>query len=446
MSQKPDSLSRVWVIGAPAHDCYPKHTAPNPYAPSCGWWADGKWAYVLPLGCARPNPAGKDSATRHSPASPGLAPGWGRSDASPALTHQDMDSTRSLKVCCGIWHQDVSSKSFKFYTDHWRPGTPHKSYSFGDAPIQSSSHHNLALVPQAYRAAPSPHLGSSDHISIELTPSYRPLICRAQPFKTVQKPWLDRKVHSLLKARNVAYRSGDRLAYSSVRKELKKGITEAKQRYQPWIEGHLVNNNPRSMWRGIKAIMDYKNSTPLTSNDATLPDALNEFFACFDNQTSQVDTQTTPLPRDEPVIVLESHQVRSTMRKIDITKAAGPDRVPGRTLKSCADQLAGVFTNIFNLSLQQALVPTCLKSTTIVPVPKIQQIRCLNDYRPVALRPIIMKCFERLVLPHIKASIPTDLDSHQFAYRGNRSMEDAISTALHTSLSHLENPNTYASR
>ncbi|KAK3558192.1 hypothetical protein QTP86_013436, partial [Hemibagrus guttatus] len=30
-----------------------------------------------------------------------------------ALTHQGMDSTRSLKVCCGIWHQDVSSRSFK---------------------------------------------------------------------------------------------------------------------------------------------------------------------------------------------------------------------------------------------------------------------------------------------------------------------------------------------
>ncbi|KAK3530554.1 hypothetical protein QTP86_027916 [Hemibagrus guttatus] len=80
--------------------------------------------------------------------------------------------------------------------------------------------------------------------------------------------------------------------------------------------------------------------------------------------------------------------------------------------------------------------------TTIVPVPK-KQVRCLNDYHPVALTPIIMKCFERLVLPHIKASIPTDLDSHQFAYHGNRSTEDAISTALHTSLSHLEYPSTY---
>ncbi|ROI15141.1 PIH1 domain-containing protein 1 [Anabarilius grahami] len=34
-------------------------------------------------------------------------------------------------------------------TDHCRPGTPHKSCSFGDALTQSSSHHNLALIKPA---------------------------------------------------------------------------------------------------------------------------------------------------------------------------------------------------------------------------------------------------------------------------------------------------------
>ncbi|KAK3572521.1 hypothetical protein QTP86_034309 [Hemibagrus guttatus] len=50
MSQKPDSLSRVWVVGAPAHDCYPKYMAPDPYAPSCGWWAYGKVGLCLFFG------------------------------------------------------------------------------------------------------------------------------------------------------------------------------------------------------------------------------------------------------------------------------------------------------------------------------------------------------------------------------------------------------------
>lgn len=55
-----------------------------------------------------------------------------------------------------------------------------------------------------------------------------------------------------------------------------------------------------------------------------------------------------------------------------------------------------------------------------------------------------MKCFERLVLKHIKCSLPLGLDQHQFAYRANRTTGDAINTALHSVLKHLEQPGSYA--
>uniref|UniRef100_A0A3Q3F6E3 Ig-like domain-containing protein n=1 Tax=Labrus bergylta TaxID=56723 RepID=A0A3Q3F6E3_9LABR len=55
-----------------------------------------------------------------------------------------------------------------------------------------------------------------------------------------------------------------------------------------------------------------------------------------------------------------------------------------------------------------------------------------------------MKCFERLVLAHLKNCLPPTLDPFQFAYRSNRSTEDAVSTALHSVLTHLDNNNTYA--
>ena len=128
---------------------------------------------------------------------------------------------------------------------------------------------------------------------------------------------------------------------------------------------------------------------------------------------------------------------------MDARKAPGPDGFPGRVIKACADQLTEVFTKIFNLSLQLSVVPTCLKTATIVPVPKKSTVNCLNDYRPVALTPIITKCFERLITPLIKSAIPAGLDQHQYAYRANRSAEDAVTTALHTALTHLDHSNTY---
>lgn len=139
---------------------------------------------------------------------------------------------------------------------------------------------------------------------------------------------------------------------------------------------------------------------------------------------------------------LKIHEVMSNLKKIDIRKAAGPDGVSGCILRECADQLAGVFTDIFNLSLKQGAVPSCFKSTTIVPIPKKSAVSCLNDYRPVALTPIIMKGFERLVLSHLKASIPVDLDKYQVAYRANRCTDDAIAIALHAALTHFEHSNT----
>ncbi|KAI3376975.1 hypothetical protein L3Q82_000212 [Scortum barcoo] len=74
--------------------------------------------------------------------------------------------------------------------------------------------------------------------------------------------------------------------------------------------------------------------------------------------------------------------------------------------------------------------------------PKIQCLN-LNDYRPVALTSTIMKCFERLVRSFITSSIPDSLDPLQFAYRPNRSTEDAIALTLHTALSHLDQRDTY---
>eukprot|EP00061_Rhincodon_typus_P003419 g20038.t1 len=98
----------------------------------------------------------------------------------------------------------------------------------------------------------------------------------------------------------------------------------------------------------------------------------------------------------------------------------GLDSVPNQALRSCADQLAEVFTNVFNLSLLQVEVPTCFKKTTILPVPKKAHAVSTNDHRSIPLTSIIMKCFKKLDMSQINSSLPTCLNPLQFAYRHNR--------------------------
>lgn len=74
-------------------------------------------------------------------------------------------------------------------------------------------------------------------------------------------------------------------------------------------------------------------------------------------------------------------------------KSPGPDNVCGQVLRTCADQLSGIFHHIFSLSLELQTVPKIWKQAVIVPVAKGSSPKILNDFRPVALTSLVMRRF-----------------------------------------------------
>ncbi len=258
-----------------------------------------------------------------------------------------------------------------------------------------------------------------------------------------QKPWMTAEVCGLLKTRDETFRSGDKAALKTARANLSCGIKNAKRSYAQKINNHFTDSrDTRSLWQAIQTITDYKPPPQACDDDPSLPDALNHFYSRFEMQ-NDTPAQKLPTPPNDQALCLSAADVRKTLSRINPRKAAVPDNIPGRVLKGCAAQLTDVLTDIFNTSLSQAVVPTCLKSTTIISVPNKSPVSCLNDYRPIALTPIIIKCFERLVMQKNQNQPPNTLDPLQFAYRPNRSTDDAISTTLHLALTHLENKDSY---
>ena len=115
-------------------------------------------------------------------------------------------------------------------------------------------------------------------------------------------------------------------------------------------------SNTRRTWQGLQSITDYKKRiSPIADIDVLLPDKLNNFFARFKNNA-------VPLTRPATKAYgLSSSNVSKTFKRVNPCKAAGPDGIPSRVLRACADQLARMFTDIFILSLSQSAVPTCFK-------------------------------------------------------------------------------------
>ncbi len=251
------------------------------------------------------------------------------------------------------------------------------------------------------------------------------------------------EVYRLLKARNATFRAWDEEGLKTARANLSRGIREAKRQYSRRIAHHFSDSrDTRSLWQGIQTITNYKPPPQTCDSTISLLNELNAFFARVEAQNSTT-AQKTPPPPGNQVMTLSPDSMRRSLSRINARKAPGPDNVPGYVLRDCAVELTDVFTDIFNISLSQAVVPIYFKATTTIPVPKKSSPSCFNDYRPVALTPILMKCFERLVMHHIKSVLPPSLDLFQFAYRPNRSTDDAIATALHSALTDLDKKDLY---
>ncbi|KAL0173630.1 hypothetical protein M9458_029598, partial [Cirrhinus mrigala] len=200
----------------------------------------------------------------------------------------------------------------------------------------------------------------------------------------------------------------------------------------------------------LKAITNYKTPSPSTEVNQQPAEDLNEFYCRFETPHTRSDhllTQPLTPPTNPfsspPVLQVSEEDVRQVFRKNKRRKAPGPDGVTPACLKTCADQLAPIFSQIFNRSLELCEVPSCFKRSTIIPVPKKPKITGLNDYRPVALTSVIMKSLEQLVLTYLKDITGPLFDPLQFAYRANRSVDDAVNLGLHFILQHLDRPGTY---
>jgi hypothetical protein len=101
-----------------------------------------------------------------------------------------------------------------------------------------------------------------------------------------------------------------------------------------------------------------------------------------------------PAVSDDCVITLSIADVSKTFKQINIHKTAG--QTDYQDVYSEHAQINWqVSSQTFSTSFcPMSVIPMCFKQTTIVPVPKNTKVTCLNDYRPIALTSIGMKCLK----------------------------------------------------
>ncbi|KAK0150330.1 hypothetical protein N1851_008575 [Merluccius polli] len=168
----------------------------------------------------------------------------------------------------------------------------------------------------------------------------------------------------------------------------------------------------------------------ITCDELSKANKLNDFFLRFDTQNFSLECNNVlqSITTADPCsgLVVNPLKIQSLFSHVCKTKSAGLDVISAFLLKTFAAELTPAWCPVFQRSADSYLVPALWKKSTIIPIPKKLCPTENNDYRPVALTSVVMKCFGKYMV----------------SMGGVQTI--AINSITHLTLKHLEDPKAYA--
>ena len=100
-------------------------------------------------------------------------------------------------------------------------------------------------------------------------------------------------------------------------------------------------------------------------------------------------------------LVVTPEVVASKINKIKENKSPGVDGISPKILKEIVEQISMPLAHVFNMSLQEGIVPLEWKEANIIPLFKKGSRNKSVNYRPVSLTSVICKLLETIIRDHM---------------------------------------------
>ena len=116
------------------------------------------------------------------------------------------------------------------------------------------------------------------------------------------------------------------------------------------------------------------------------------------------------------------------LERLNPTKAPGPNHIPTKVIKLCANVIAPVLQIIYSQSLKYATLPQDWLSANITPVFKKGNRSTAANYRPISLTSVLCKVMEHIIFHHIMSYFTSlnILNPLQHGFRPNHSCQTQL--------------------
>lgn len=132
-------------------------------------------------------------------------------------------------------------------------------------------------------------------------------------------------------------------------------------------------------------------------------------------------------------ITISEDGILCLLRKLDIKKGSGPDRITNIFLHRYAGWVSKYLHKIYTVSLKMSSIPDDWRCANVVPIHKSGSKSDLNNYRPVSLTSTCCKVLEHIIYKAIATHIDqNDLLSHrQRGFRSGFSTVTQLAELMH---------------
>ena len=130
----------------------------------------------------------------------------------------------------------------------------------------------------------------------------------------------------------------------------------------------------------------------------------------FSSVFTREDTCSLPIPETKfnesereslGQLVVTPEIVASKINNMKENKSPGVDGISPKILKETVEQISTPLVHVFNMSLQEGIVPLEWKEANIIPLLKKGSRNKSVNYRPVSLTTVICKLLERIIRDHM---------------------------------------------
>ena len=263
---------------------------------------------------------------------------------------------------------------------------------------------------------------------------------------STDKPWVNDEFRRFVRIRQYAFRHGDLDKYKFYRNKVQRCAKSLRKKYYENKVADLRRADPRNWWSRVKNItgMSSAGNGALTGlanktydgDMDKLANEINKFFHTVSRDLLPLKSEileTIPIEQSNvPPIIIDQEQVERRLLSTSVFKSPGPDGIPNWILHDLAPFISKPVTAIFNASIADGVVPDVWKQSNVVPVPKSNPPRTIeDDLRPISLTPTLAKHLEWFVGQELLSVVSDKLDAQQFGALKGRSTTHALVDIVH---------------